>query len=148
MKKIVVLAVAAAIAMAGTAMAAGSNNVTVNAVVLGSCTITTGSAAFGLLDPAAAIDKNAAVTVPTVTCSNGTPYTITDDLGAYESGAQKRMFDGAGNYINYSFIYTNAGTGNGVAQNVVVTEAKVLAIDYSGALPGVYADTILLTVNP
>ena len=147
MKKIVVLAVSAVIAMSGAAMASGSANVTVNAVVLGTCTIVGGSAAFPNLDPAAPSDQLAVVTQPTVTCSNGTPYAITDDDGANETGANANRMASGGNFIQYAFTYTAGGSGTGVAANMDVA-VSVLGANYAGATPGIYNDTVVLTVTP
>lgn len=143
MKKIVVLAVAAAIAMAGTAMAAGINTVAVSATVLGSCTISGGSAAFGNLDPAGAGLVNATVGQPAVTCTNGAPYTITDDGGILTT---YQMTKGA-DQIAYSLSYTAAGTGNGGAQNIGLT-ASVAQVDYQNKPAGLYNDTVTLSVLP
>ncbi len=147
-KKIVVLAMAIVVGMSGAAMAAGTNTVAVSGTVLGTCSITGGTAALGLIDPAGVGPVSAVVTLPQVTCSNGTPYTITDDDGANESGPNaNRMSDGAGNVMAYSFTYTGAGTGTGLAVNMDVA-ASVAQLDYAGKPAGIYNDTVTLTVTP
>lgn len=143
MKKIVVLAVAAVIAMSGTAMAAGTSTVAVSANVLASCTISAGTAAFGNLDPANPVPINAGVSDPQVTCTNGTAYSITDDGGL--TGSLK-MANGA-NLIQYSLGYTNSGTGNGSAGGIGIS-ASVAGADYQFKPAGAYTDTVTLTVNP
>lgn len=146
-KKIVVLAMAIVVGMSGAAMAAGSNTVAVSGTVLGTCSITGGTAALGLIDPAGVGPVSAVVTQPQVTCSNGTPYTITDDDGTSETGLNaNRMTDGT-NFIAYSFTYTGAGTGTGLAVNMDVA-ASVAQLDYAGKPAGVYNDTVTLTVTP
>lgn len=143
MKKTILLAVAAVIAMSGAAMAAGTSTVAVSATVLGSCTISGGSAAFGSLDPAGAGLIPATVGQPQVTCTNGAPYTITDDGGL---NAPYKMAKGA-DLISYSLSYTATGTGNGAAQNIGLT-ASVAQADYINKPAGNYADTVTLSVLP
>lgn len=102
---------------------------------------------MGLIDPAGVSAVNASVTQPQVTCSNGTPYTITDDDGTSETGLNaNRMTDGT-NFIAYSFNYTGTGTGTGGAVAMNIT-ASVAQPDYAGKPAGVYTDTVTLTVTP
>lgn len=146
-KKIVVLAMAIVVGMSGAAMALGTNTVAVSGTVLGTCSITGGTAALGLIDPAGVGPVNAVVTQPQVTCSNGTPYTITDDDGTNETGLNaNRMTDGT-NFIAYAFNYTAAGTGTGGAVPMNIT-ASVAQPDYNGKPAGIYNDTVTLTVTP
>lgn len=147
MKKILVLALALVVASASGAFAAGTATVDVSATVLGTCTVNSnGTLAFNLLDPAAPVNTLGVAVQPTFTCSNGTPYTITDDNGLYEIGTTYRMASGA-NRLVYSFTYTAAGTGSGAPQNPNIG-GQVLAGDIATATPGLYADTVTLTINP
>lgn len=148
MKKIIVLAAAVVIGMSGAAMAAGNSTVDVSATVLGTCTITGGTAGFGNLDPAGAGLVSAVVTDPQVTCTNGAPYSITDDDGTNETGVNaNQMIDGSGNLIAYSFSYTSSGLGTGGAVNIGLA-ASVAQVDYQNKPAGAYADTVTLTVTP
>ncbi|MBM2837943.1 MAG: csuA [Deltaproteobacteria bacterium] len=147
MKKLVVLAAVAMFLMTGSAMAAGTSTVAVSATVLGSCTISGGTAAFGNLDPAGAGVVNAGIAQPQVTCTNGAPYTITDDDGLSESGVDANRMAFGANFIQYSFAYTATGIGNGGAQNIGLT-ASVLQADYINKPAGNYADTVTLSVLP
>lgn len=148
MKKILVLGAAIVMAMTGSAFAAGNANVAVSATVLGTCTISAGTAGFGNLDPAGAGVVNATVADPQVTCTNGAPYSIIDDDGLNETGPNaNQMTDGSGNVIAYSFNYTSSGIGTGGAVNIGLA-ASVAQVDYQNKPAGAYADTVTLTVTP
>lgn len=152
MKKIL-FAMLAVAAMAGTAMAAGSNTVGVSGTVLSTCAFSTGgTAAFGNLDPTTAANVNATMTQPTFWCTNGVAYTITDDIGLNEAvpgTAPRRMKNGVANYIPYSFTYTATGTGAGKSTAITMNiAASVAGTDYQNAPAGAYADTVTLTINP
>lgn len=142
-KKLVVLAAVSMFLMAGSAMAAGTSTVAVSATVLGSCTISGGTAAFGNLDPAGAGPVSAAISQPQVNCTNGAPYTITDDGGL---NAPYKMAKGS-DLISYSLSYTTAGLGTGAGVNIGLA-ASVAALDYQNKPAGSYTDTITLSVLP
>lgn len=146
MKKIVVLAMAMVVGMSGAAMAAGTNTVAVSGTVLGTCTITGGTAAFGNLDPAGAGVVNATVSDPQVTCTNGAPFAITDDKGVNGGGTVYKMAKGT-DLITYSLSYAASGTGTGGAVNIGLT-ASVAQVDYQNKPAGNYIDTVTLTVTP
>ena len=147
MKKLVVLAAVAMFLMTGSAIAANTNTVAVTAAVVGSCTITGGSVAFGNLNAAGAGAVNGLVTQPSVTCSNLLPYTVTDDDGLNELAANANRMASGGNFIQYAFAYTAAGTGTGGAQNMDIA-ASIAEADYLGKAVGAYSDTVTLTVTP
>lgn len=149
MKKLQLIAAAVAtmfIFSAGTALAAGTAAVTVDATVLGTCSFNSGGAlAFGNLDPTsglAATVTNAAAA--NFTCTNGTAYTITDDGGLLTT---YDLADGLGNLIPYTLTYTAAGTGTGLATDLSI-QADIAFADYETKAAGLYADTVTLTINP
>jgi spore coat protein U-like protein len=151
MKKILFLMLAMLLALAGTSMAATvSDTVPVTATILGYCTIDTSTASidFGSLDPNAAPNVTASVSQPTVNCTAGMPYTITDDDGVNELVAnQPRMYDGVANYIQYSLTYTGAplaGTGLDVPMNII---GDLPGANYSLKPIGNYSDTVTFTVT-
>lgn len=146
MKKIIVLAVAMLLGMSGAALAAGTSTVAVSATVLGSCTISGGTAAFGNLDPAGAGPVSAAISQPQVNCTNGAPYTITDDKGMNGGGTAYKMANGT-DLITYALSYTTAGLGTGAGVNIGLA-ASVAALDYQNKPAGSYTDTITLSVLP
>jgi spore coat protein U-like protein len=150
-------------AEAGTATA----NLTVQVTITASCTINTATLDFGSNAGTTLISSaiNAATTV-SVTCTNGSPYSIGMNNGANASGSQRRMASGA-NFLNYN-LYTDAarlnawttaasnstctttnscflGTGSGSAQSVNIYGT----VPSVGTAPpaGVYTDTVTMTIT-
>lgn len=146
MKKILAMAAAALMAMAGTAMAAGTGDLTVTAEVVGVCTMTGGSLNFGNLDPTNPVAVSGNSTGVTVTCTNGTSYSLTGNNGINPSGTQKRLANGS-NYIPYSITIPASGTGTGAPVGVTIT-GNIAAGAYTSSPAGTYTDTVTLSVNP
>lgn len=140
MKKILVLAAAIAL-VSSTAFAAGTATLNVTATVTASCSITGGTLGFGALDPltAPAVGPIAATGVQ-VTCSNGTPFTVTDDA------ASKPLVNGAST-IPFTLAHTGSGTGTGAAVNYAIN-GNIAVGTYATALAGAYTSNVILTVNP
>lgn len=154
MKKLMVLVVAVMVFLltAGTAMAADTQTVAVTASVTGVCQFLTGGSMSFTLDPSAGGAVGGTVTQPTFWCTRGTAYTITDDDGLYEIGANaNRLRHGVTitEFMPYTLTYTAAGTGAGRNSAITMDIAgQVAAVDYLDALAGNYGDTVTLTVNP
>jgi spore coat protein U-like protein len=150
-------------AQAGTSTA----NLTVQITITASCTINAATLDFGS-NPGTTLVSSAinGSTTVSVTCTNGSPYSIGMDNGANVSGSQRRMKSGA-NFLNYN-LYTDAarldawttasssttctttnscalGTGNGSAQSVNIYGA----VPVVGTAPstGVYTDTVVMTIT-
>jgi spore coat protein U-like protein len=147
-RTIILAVVAALVLMAGNAWAlTATNNVPVSATVVATCAFTTvGDISFGTI---ASVGQAAVVTQPAITCTSGTNYTITDDDGLWESGANLNNLeeDGAGaTLIPYTITYS-AGpiAGTGAAQNMDVT-ANITG-DQRFTTVGTYSDTIQFTVT-
>ena len=156
MKKILVAALAiGTLAMAGAAWAA-ETQVTVNAVVTGTCQFLTGGQIDFTLDPSSggggpAVDVAVdAVPQPTFWCTKNTTWTITDDNGDNASGTTHNMKHAtAPDLIPYSFTYTATGDGEGRSSPIEMDIAStVLGVDYVDKAAGNYSDTVILTVNP
>lgn len=90
----------------------------------------------------------------TITCENGTAWTVTDDKGGVSQGAGG-MTDISSTLdhtvepvsISYAAHYApNSGTGTGAAQTVDIT-AEVGESDYAGNPSGLYRDTIVFSVD-
>ncbi len=154
---------AATRAWAATATA----NLTVQITITASCTISATTLNFGTLaGTAVSASPTSASTNVSVTCTNGSPYSIGMDNGANASGSQRRMKSGT-NFLNYN-LYTNAGltnawttatstttctttnscflgTGNGAAQSVPIY-GQMPAV---GSAPpaGTYSDTVTMTIT-
>lgn len=140
MKKILVLAAVIAL-VSSTAFAAGTATLTVSANVTPTCTMTDGTLAFGALDPLTAADTGAvAAAGVSVTCTNGTAFTVTDDAAA------NPLSNGTSN-IPFTLTHAGAGVGTGVAVAYAI-DGEILGADYANATAGVYGSTVTLTFNP
>jgi spore coat protein U-like protein len=150
-------------AQAGTATA----NLTVQITITASCTINAATLDFGSNagTAVAASAVNGSTTV-SVTCTNGSPYSIGMDNGAHVSANQRRMMSGS-NYLNYNLYvdsgHTNPwttgssnsactttgdcylGTGSGSAQTVNIY-GQVPSVG-SAPPPGAYTDTVTMTIT-
>lgn len=144
-------------ALAATATA----NLNVTATVSATCSVTTGPVAFGTYDPVSASPDDDGVGTVTVTCTNGTGYSIALGDGTYYSGGRRmRSSTTTYEYLNYA-LYQDAGrttlwgdgtpdavmgslTGDGSAQAYSVY-GRVAAGQYVKA--DSYADTVVVTVS-
>jgi hypothetical protein len=154
MKKVVAITLTAAIvAMAGAAMAAGTNTLTVNANVLGTCKFVSGTStlAFGALDPSIGTDVNGSTTTQ-FWCTKGvTTDAITAGDGSNFAGGKRQMKDTAGaDLIPYTLTLTPDGvanTGPGFPRTLAIA-GTVLGTDYTGKTAGNYSDTVVLNILP
>lgn len=155
--KISRLSVASALVAAGLlgsapAFAADTANVSVSASVTGACKFNSGGSVSFTLDPTSGADATpSSKTDPVFWCTNGSTYTVSDDLGAYESGTVRRMRHGTDTtkFIPYSLSYTTSGTGTG--KNTPITLALTAGIanaDFVDAPAGAYTDTVVLSITP
>lgn len=149
----ITVADAPAVAATATANLAVSANVPVN------CTIAAGTLSFGAYDP---LTANAATNLDmtgsfTVSCTNGTPYTISLDAGANggKSAAATRAMASGTNYLGYE-IYSDSGrTTIWTSGSSVTSTSKAPAtLTVYGRIPagqdaavGSYSDTVVETVT-
>ncbi|MCH8685062.1 Csu type fimbrial protein [Pedomonas mirosovicensis] len=151
--------------VAGSANAAtGTNNLTVNATVASTCTVSAGTIDFGSFDVTDATAEEATGTV-NVKCTNGTPWTLYANAGAGQTATvdARRMTGGAAGtdtlqYQLYTDTYTTAwgdgvsstvtgaftGTGTGVDQTQTIYGRIPAGQTASG---GGYTDTVVMTVS-
>ncbi|MEA3017428.1 MAG: hypothetical protein QOI38_2150 [Sphingomonadales bacterium] len=150
------------LAMPTTAMA-GTQTTTmgVSATVTANCTVSTTAIAFGSVNTLSGSNVDANGTV-SVTCTNGSAWTLSADAGGGSGAtmATRRMTAG-GNTLNYT-IHTSAGhgtiwgdgtattatignTGTGAAQTVTVY-GRVFS-GQTGVPAGSYSDTVNVTVT-
>lgn len=137
---------AAMLLMAGTAMAAGSATLNVTASVLGTCTMAgSGTLNFGVLDPAAAGASATANSAGiTISCSNGTPYTV--GAVSLNGGLLKSATD--------SFAYSlalpggGAGVGTGVLNAPYTVTGNIAGGAFFSKPADVYTDTVTLNITP
>lgn len=150
MKKILaLLAGAALMATAGTAMAADSTTLTVEAEVLGVCSVVTDTNIdFGNLDPIndpanTTASSNGTAGSVIVTCTNGTSYSL---LGPTATVAM--TLDGGGsNPIEYTPTIpagTFTGSMSGVSHTIDATVEKTA---YQSVPAGSYTGDLTITVS-
>lgn len=154
MKRLVrLLMVLGLVLFSGVAFGFDNHQVTVSANVVGTCKFLspTSTLAFGDLDPSSGSDASASTTVQ-FWCTKNANYTITDDDGLYESGAdQNRMkHETLDEYIPYSFSYTpTSGQGQGRTSPIDLSISGTVSFaDYQDAAAGNYSDTVTLTITP
>ena len=149
-----ILLLGAVLALFGTAaFAADTATINVSATVVGSCKFNTASynMAFGNLDPAIGTNQSRTVTA-SYWCSVGvTPITLAANDGANSVAAgARRMTDGT-NFLPYSLALAAPTSATGLGSATAITAditGTVLGTDYIPAVPGVYADTVQLTITP
>ena len=137
MKKILVLAAAIAL-VSSTAFAAGTATLNVTANVTATCSITGGTLGFGALDPVVGGNVPATIDV-TVTCTNLTPFTVTND------SAGKTLGNGTST-IPYTLTHAGGGVGTGSAEPFTI-DGLITDGTYTNATAGAYTSSVLLTVN-
>lgn len=131
--------------------AADTATVTVSATVPATCQFTTNTGTVSFtLDPTSNANATGTVSAPVFWCTNGTPYTITDDLGLNEgAGTVRKMKISSGtDTIPYSFSYTASGTGTGKSGSTTLSiTSAVVNSDYVNAKAGTYSDTVTITLS-
>lgn len=139
-----------------------TGNLSVTATVNGTCSVSTSPVAFSTYNPASATDNTTTGTV-TVTCTNGTAYTVALDAGANAGSpgdiTTRRMKANTSDYLPYQLYkegtYTTAWgngggailsgqTGNGSAQAIPVY-GKITQGQYVAS--GSYVDTVVVTIT-
>jgi len=147
--------------------ATSTATLTVQITITAACNINASTLDFGSNAGTALLagNLNSSTTV-SVTCTNGSPYSIGMDNGANALGGQRRMINGA-NFISYN-LYTDAGhanpwttasssttctttnscalgTGNGAAQSTTIY-GVVPSVAVAPAA-GSYTDSVTMTVT-
>jgi spore coat protein U-like protein len=150
-----ILAVAAVtfLLVAGAAMAADTNTVTVTASVTGTCKFSspTSTLGFGALDPSSSADATATTSV-SFWCTKGTTATLTDDDGLHKlvaDGNRMQHQADSNEYIPYSFSYTPSsltGSGPNVPTTLTIT-GTITNAEYVDALAGSYSDTVVVSFD-
>jgi len=156
------LALGAGLATAQAGSATGSFQVT--ATVLGACTVAGALMNFGAgIDPLVASLPLDATTTLTVVCTNTTPYALALDAGTNAGGAANfgaRALKNGASLLGYQ-LYLNAGrttvwgdgsggsstvagVGSGASQSITVYGRLPSIV---GAIPGLYADTVTVTIT-
>lgn len=153
MKKILSVAmVIGMLATAGSALASGTNTLTVTASVTGTCKFVSGTSTlnFGALDPSSSSDVNGSGTT-TFWCTKGTTQTLSAGNGANWDGSKRNIKLTTGtDLIPYSLTLTpDGGTNQGPGSPRTLTiSGTILNADYIDKTAGSYSDTVTLTVTP
>lgn len=135
------------------AAASTSTSFTVSATVVSTCAVSASDLAFGNYLPSGNTDQTTSITV---TCGNGTGYSVALNDGNNASGGARRMINGGSNFLSYE-LYSDSGrttvwntaspvtgTGSGAAQTLTVYGR----IPNGQNVPvGAYTDTIQVTVT-
>ena len=154
MKKVLVATIVTAmVALAGTAMAAGSMPLTVEATVTAGCGIVNTSPVSFTIDPASASPATA-IGGATVWCSTGTNGTvIINGNGLHESGGEKYMQSASTPTasIRYTLnVPAPAVPGSGRTNTInVPINGTVAVADFQNAVAlDDYSDTVTVEINP
>ena len=136
----------------------------VSATVISGCTVSASILSFGTtINPTVTSVPVDATSTLSVICTATTPYTIALDAGVNAGGAANftaRAIKSGVNAIGYQLYTTtgrntvwgdgtaststDSGTGNGLVQSVTVY-GRLPAL--TGAIPGVYTDTVTVTIT-
>ncbi len=158
------VACASAYAVAGLCMSAAhaatvTTNLQVSATVISACAVSATTLNFGSsINPTVAVLPIDASTTLTVQCTATTPYSVALSAGANSGGNfAARAIQNGGAALGYQ-LYTDAlrttvwnestgvmaGTGSGANQSLTVY-GRLPSL--TGAVPGTYTDTVVVTVT-
>lgn len=153
MKRIQIVLVAAILAMAGSALAADSNTLTVSASVTGTCKFSsaTSTLGFGALDPSLGTNVTGSTTT-NFWCTKGVATdAITAGNGLNFASGKRQMKDSvSSDVIPYTLTLTkdgNANTGPASPRTLTI-DGGVLGTDYTSKSAGSYSDTVVLNILP
>ncbi len=124
----------------------------VKTYIIPSCAMNTSDTlSFPDLDPSATGDVNAGKGVYLM-CTYGSNWTMTLDMGRWSTGGTRRMkHESKEYYIPYS-LRTDMASGGGAGSKFnipgVSLSGTIKSLDYAGATPGNYSDTVIVTVTP
>lgn len=126
-----------------------------------SCSVTATAVAFGTYTPLTSAPSTGTITITCLSVVGPSPATITLSAGASNSFAPRKMASG-GNTLSYNLYQDSArsviwgdGTGGSMAETLNLTQGVLGAtttatvyglIPSQDPAPGVYADTIMVTV--
>lgn len=150
------LAAAALLAVAAPGAWAGTNVLTVSAVVLSrnSCRFTAPSSVLGVaIDPASPGPASGSVSLSfRCTGSSATAaWSLSNGSGLYGSGPtslRMRHATVVSEFLPYSLAYPASGSTPKNATQTITVTATVAAADFQNALPGAYSDTVTFSLLP
>ena len=149
-RKLLLLAAAAALLASGAARANDSHTITVNATVVGTCKFNAASSTLSLtLDPTASSTVSQTASV-LYRCTKGTAPSFALSSGSTSSASGGNLVNGAES-IAYTYSNTPGGSGTGMGAGNDKTLAVTVSVSQANAAnvtPGVYTDTIAITLTP
>lgn len=154
MKKVFAITAAAAVmAMAGTALAADSNTLTVQASVTGTCKFSSATSTlnFGSLDPSSATNPTQTTTTQFWCTKGQTPGTIAAGNGLHFASGKRQMIAGgtSGDLIPYTLDLSQSGGNQGpLTPGTLTIKGDILNADYVNKTADSYSDTVALTITP
>ena len=155
MKKIgmILTSLAMVFIFAGVSLAAGSNTLTVQANVAGTCKFSSATSLLDFLTLDPSVGSNVTVTATTqFWCTKGvTTDVITANNGVNFSGGSKNMKHATlADLIPYTLTLTPDGAANNgpASPRTLTLSGTVLGVNYAGVSAGTYSDTVTLSINP
>lgn len=148
-KKILALA-AAALLLSAHAQANDSHVITVNATVLATCKFNSATTTLNMtLDPTLSTTVSQSATI-LYRCTKGTAPTFSYSSGSTSSATGGNLVRGAES-IAYTYTNTPGGNGSGMGAGNDKTLSVTVSVNQANAAnvtPGVYTDTISITLTP
>ena len=147
MKKLSLIAAVTLSSIIGSAYAADTQAVTVNASITSVCKFTTQAQTinFVAIDPSAIVDQTAPLSV-SYKCTNGTSApTIAAPPASFialTKGTETMSF------TVDAFSATTAGQGFAAAASTVNTLIRIVPAQFQGKTAGAYAGSLSVTINP
>lgn len=149
-QRIFAAACALALLASGNAKANDSHTITVNATVLATCKFNTASSTLNMtLDPTASSTVSQTASV-LYRCTKGTAPSFAFSSGSTSSATGGNLTKSAES-IAYTYTTASGGNGSGMGTGNDKTLSVTVSVNQSNAAnvtPGVYTDTIAVTLTP
>jgi spore coat protein U-like protein len=149
-RKILAAACAAALLASGSAQANDSHTITVNATVLATCKFNTATSTVNMtLDPTLSTTVSQTASI-LYRCTKGTTPSFAFSSGSTSSATGGNLTKAAES-IAYTYTSTSGGNGTGMGTGNDKTLSVTVSVNQANAAnvtPGVYTDTIAITLTP
>ena len=148
--KILIAACAATLLVSASAQANDSHTITVNATVLATCKFNTATSTLNMtLDPTLSTTVSQTASV-LYRCTKGTAPSFTFSSGSTSSATGGNLTNAA---ESIAYTYTSASGGNGTGMGTGNDKSLSVTVSVNQAnaanvTPGVYTDTIAITLTP
>lgn len=155
MKKLLVLALTAALVPPAVTAASTTHQLNVSATVVGNCRfndVGPTALAFGSIDPTSTTDATATANV-SFRCTSGTTSSIASVVGANDVGGVHYVSDGANSMaytVGFGGTDAQVGSGHGAGGDKTLAVTGTIAVaDFQNAPASTgYVDTLTLTISP